>query len=175
MRAFIGAAVIAALLAVGGAEPVDAQEGYALGPGDIIRVTVFGEPDLSGEFEVGADGVVSLPLVGAQVLSGLSVSGAETVIERELAAGFIQNPDVAIDILNYRPFFVIGEVNNQGVFPFIADLTVLKAVAIAGGFTYRADEEDIVVKRAGSEEEVPIGIDELVNPGDVIIVEERWF
>lgn len=175
MRAFIGAVVVAALLSVGTAGLAEAQEGYSLGPGDVIRVTVFGEPDLSGEFEVGADGVVSLPLVGAATLGGLSISGAETVIERELAAGFIQNPDVAIDVLNYRPFFILGEVNNQGVFPFIADLTVMKAVAIAGGFTYRADRDDILVKRDGTEEELPIGIDELVSPGDIIIVEERWF
>lgn len=175
MRAFIGAVVVAALLSVGTTGPAGAQEGYSLGPGDVIRVTVFGEPDLSGEFEVGADGVVSLPLVGAATLGGLSISGAETVIERELAAGFIQNPDVAIDVLNYRPFFILGEVNNQGVFPFIADLTVLKAVAIAGGFTYRADRDDILVKRDGTEEELPIGVDELVSPGDIIIVEERWF
>ncbi len=168
----LGAAV-AMVLATGG--QASAQEGYSLGPGDVIRVTVFGEPDLSGEFEVGAGGGVSLPLIGEAALGGMTIPAAEVFIESRLADGYIQNPDVAIDVLNYRPFFIIGEVNNQGVFPYVADLNVLKAVAIAGGFTYRADKDDIVVKSGGIGDEIPVDLDSTVSPGDVIIVEERWF
>lgn len=160
------------VLAVG---PAFAQSAYSLGPGDVIRVTVFGEPDLSGEFEVGAGGGVSLPLVGETMVEGMNINGAESTIESKLAEGFVLNPDVSIDVLNYRPFFIMGEVNNQGTFPYEVDLTVLKAVAIAGGFTLRADKDDITVKVGGVGEDVPVELDTVVSPGDIITVEERWF
>ncbi|MQX37905.1 polysaccharide biosynthesis/export family protein [Roseospira navarrensis] len=170
------AAVFTLFAVLGWAAPAAvAQEGYSLGPGDVIRVTVFGEPDLSGDFEVGANGGVSLPLIGEANLGGMTIPAAETFIEDKLSAGFIQNPDVAIDVLNYRPFFILGEVNDQGIFPYVADLTVMKAVAIAGGFTYRADEDDITVKYGGSGEGVPAELDTPISPGDIIIIGERFF
>lgn len=165
---------IAAMVALA-AGPAFAQSAYNLGPGDVIRVTVFGEPDLSGEFEVGAGGGVSLPLVGETMVGGMNIPAAEVAIENKLAQGFVQNPDVAIDVLNYRPFFIMGEVNAQGVFPYVADLTVQKAVAIAGGFTLRADEDDITVKVGGVGEPVPVDLDTAISPGDIVIVDERWF
>jgi len=175
MKTWVMALMGAVAMVLVAGHPAVAQEGYSLGPGDVIRVTVFGEPDLSGEFEVGAGGGVSLPLIGELPLGGMAVSAAETFIESRLAAGYVQNPDVAIDVLNYRPFFILGEVNNQGVFPYVADLTVHKAVAIAGGFTYRADKDDIVVKVGGIGDEAPVELDTVISPGDVIVVKERWF
>lgn len=170
-RAFL----IAVVATVYDAVPARAQQGYTLGPGDIIRVRVFGEPDLSGEFEVGPSGRVSLPLTGETMLGGMTLGAAERRIEAALKGDFLQKPDVSVEVLRYRPFFIAGEVNNQGQFPYVPGLTVHKAVVIAGGFTPRADEDDVLLKVGGVGEPAEVDLDTVVNPGDIIIVEQRWF
>ncbi len=168
--------VLLAVLAVGG---VLADTAYRLGAGDKVRVTVFGEADLSGEFEVSADGTLALPLIGEVKVGGLSLRESERLIGVKLADGYLQNPKVAIDVLNYRPFYILGEVRVPGKYPFETGMTVLTAVTLAGGFTYRADEKDILVIRAGrpggDTTLRPVPLDMPVQPGDTIRVTERFF
>lgn len=149
---------------------------YALGPGDVVRITVYGEPDLSGSFTVGTDGRVAVPLVGPAVLAGMTPMAAAEHLEHALrTGGVLQAPAVAVDVVTYRPFFIIGEVNRQGPHPYLPGLTVHKAAAVAGGFTRRADRDDVRIKRGGQGEPVPVDLDAPVWPGDIVIVEERWF
>ena len=147
---------------------------YTLGAGDKVRVTVFGEPYLSGEFTVNANGTVSLPLIDPVLVAGKTLSQTEALIRERLAAGFISDPKVSVDIMQYRPFFIMGEVKNPGSFPYVADMTVLHAVAIAGGYTPRASQSKIVLQR-GDQEDMPVKSSTPVLPGDVITVKERFF
>jgi len=150
---------------------------YKLGPGDRVRVTVFGHQDLSGDFEVGAGGALSLPLIGEIRARGLTLKDLEGAIVDKLRPDYLKNPSVAIDVLNYRPFFIIGEVKQPGGYPYVSGMRVVEAVALAGGFTYRARENDILIRRAGDPdgETRPADQATIVLPGDVIEVPQRFF
>lgn len=156
----------------GAEEPLN----YTLDTGDKLRITVFGHPDLSGEFEVGSTGSVTLPLVGEVGAVGRSVTQLEKAIVAKLKPDYLRNPQVSAEVINYRPFFIIGEVKNPGTYPYIGGMRVVNAVALAGGFTYRAKKDQVLITRAkgdGTPEEV--GSDALVLPGDVIQIKERFF
>jgi polysaccharide export outer membrane protein len=151
--------------------------GYQLGPGDQMRVTVFRHEDLSGEFAVDGEGFFALPLVGEIMTAGLTARQLENEIELRLkAGGYLIDPQVSIEVLNYRPFYIIGEVNSPGSYQYVNGMNVINAVALAGGFSYRADQDDITISRGGSEgpqiEALP---DTAVLPGDIIEVPERFF
>ena len=150
---------------------------YKLGPGDKLRVTVFNEPDLSGEFDVGGQGTIALPLIGQVAVVGLTLSEVDALITQKYGANYLVAPRVSVEVLNYRPFFIIGEVKNAGSYPYVNGMTVLNAVALAGGYTPRADRGDILLKRAnsGSTGEQRVTEDTTVLPGDVIRVKERFF
>jgi protein involved in polysaccharide export with SLBB domain len=150
---------------------------YKLGPGDKLRVTVFNEPDLSGEFDVGGQGTIALPLIGQVTVVGLTLSEVDALITQKYGANYLVAPRVSVEVLNYRPFFIIGEVNHPGSYPYVNGMTVLNAVALAGGYTPRADKSDILLRRAnsGSVPDRPVKEDTVVLPGDVINVQERFF
>ena len=150
---------------------------YRLGTGDRLRLNVFGEDNLSGEFVVGGAGTVSLPLIGEVQATGKSPAELKTDIEAALADGYLKAPRVNIELLNYRPFFVLGEVANSGEYPYSEDMTVLNAVATAGGFTYRANKKAVFIKRAGAaaEERFALTATTPVQPGDTIRIGERLF
>lgn len=150
---------------------------YQLGSGDQIRVTVFGEEDLSGEFEIDGTGTVSLPLIGAVKLGGQELDRAENLIMEKLADGYLINPRVSIEVMNYRPFYILGEVKKPGSYPFVNGMTILNAVALASGFTYRAQEKKITITREidGVKTKVEADDTTLVRPGDIIRVPERFF
>ena len=155
-----------------------AQEAqYKLGSGDQLRVTVFGHNDLSGDFLVEGSGLVSLPLVGAVALGGKTVTEAEAAIVGALKPDYLKNPRVSVQVLNYRPFYIIGEVNSPGSYSYVNGMTVLEAVAIAGGFTYRAKESEMTITRGSDadRQEAEAVPETLVLPGDVIEVPERFF
>src|SRR5215469_8297877 len=159
--------------------PGDAQDAsaYRLGTGDKIRVTVFGEKDLSGDFDVNDQGVVALPLIGPTKLAGKTISEAETQITASYGKDYLVNPRVNVEVLNYRPFFILGEVKNPGSYPFVNGMTVVNAVALAGGYTPRAKRDHIMVKRAAKAGagEQEVSEDAVILPGDVIRVPERFF
>lgn len=166
-----------AMLLLATLPPAMADNAYRLAAGDRLRVTVFGEEDLSGEFELDGAGTFSMSLIGAIPAHQQTVRDLEIIIEDKLRDGFLVNPQVSVEVLNYRPFYIIGEVNNPGSYPYRAGLTVINAVALAGGFTYRADEDDIEITRgagAGSKP-TPVEREEVVLPGDVVRVNERFF
>jgi protein involved in polysaccharide export with SLBB domain len=121
---------------------------YRLGPGDRVRLTVFRHEDLSGEFELDGEGDVALPLAGDILAQNLSARQLENETEIRLREkGYLVDPQVSIEVLTYRPFYILGEVSRPGEYEYASGLTVVKAVSIAGGFTYRADQADIVIER----------------------------
>jgi polysaccharide export outer membrane protein len=148
---------------------------YRLGVGDMLRVTVFNEPELSGEFEVGSTGNVNFPLIGEVPAEGRSIADLEDAAEEKFLNGYLKAPNVSIEVLNYRPFYILGEVNAPGSYPYVSGMTILNAIALAGGFTYRASEDEVLLKRPGGEGEISVPVDTLVLPGDVVTVEERFF
>jgi protein involved in polysaccharide export with SLBB domain len=151
--------------------------GYRLGPGDQVRLTVFRHQDLSGQFEIDGEGFLAMPLVGEVRSAGLTARELENSIEDQLKnGGYLVNPQVGIEVLNYRPFYIIGEVNNPGSYQYVNGMTVSNAVALAGGFTYRADQGDITITRGGSNgSHVEAKSSTEVLPGDIIEVAERFF
>lgn len=167
------------LIWAAGSYPVYAAEdlaaSYGLGPGDEVRVTVFNQPDMSGQFLIGADGMIALPLVGNINAQGVSVRELESRIQDALRPDFLKNPAVNVEVLNYRPFYILGEVDKPGSFPYVSGMRVVNAVALAGGYTARASKEGIFIERTGSKERIKATSQTLVLPGDVIQVQERFF
>jgi polysaccharide export outer membrane protein len=150
---------------------------YHLGAGDRVRIIVFGQPDLSGEFQIDGSGKVALPLVGNVEAGGLSASDFEKRVTEKLKPDYLQDPRVSVEVMTYRPFYIVGEVKNPGNYPYTNGMTVINAVAMAGGFTYRAKDDDFEIKRANdpSKQIEEASQETLVHPGDVITVPERWF
>lgn len=169
----LSALLLVCCQAAAAAEPA----GYQLGTGDRIRVTVFGHEDLSGEFEVTGTGDVSLPLIDEVHAKGLTVSELETSIEDALQPDYLIHPRVSVEVLAYRPFYIVGEVATPGSYPYVNGMTVLNAVAVAGGFNYRARKGRIVISRGEGQgaHEISADMDTLVLPGDIIKVPERFF
>jgi polysaccharide export outer membrane protein len=166
--------VPAALLpgpAPGGNEP------YTLDSGDKLRVVVFGQDGLSNTYIVDATGRIALPLIGAVSVRGCTTAQASRAIADKLRNGFVREPHVAIEVEAYRPFFILGEVIAPGLYPYVPNMTVETAVAIAGGFTPRAYRYDAEVSRSQSgvtaRQKVPLIAP--VRPGDTITIGERWF
>ncbi len=150
---------------------------YLLGPGDQLRVIVFGSEDLSGEFEIDGTGLVSLPLIGKIRAGGKTLAETESAIIEALKPDYLKDPHVSLQVLNYRPFYIIGEVRAPGSYPYVNGMTVLEAVAIAGGFTYRAKESRMKIIRAtdATRQKNTVSPRTVVFPGDVIEVPERFF
>lgn len=150
---------------------------YQLGAGDKVKVNVYGEADLSGEFLVGDNGRIDLPLIGAVQARGQTVTQFQNAVVARYSGGYLKDPKVSVSVLNYRPFFIQGEVGKGGEYPYKAGLTIQNAVAIAGGYTYRANTGKAFVRRAGQDQEVEVQTNQRVaiNPGDIIRVPERFF
>lgn len=172
--------LLAAPMAPARAQPVDASAEapvYRLAADDKLRITVFGEPDLTGPFTVGSDGNLSFPLIGSVKAAGLTVAELQAALTSRLGAKYLKNPKVAAELVDYRPFYILGEVNKAGQYPYRAGISVVAAVATAGGFTYRANHKTVAIKHIGTpgEEKVKLTPDLLVQPGDTIRVLERFF
>lgn len=149
---------------------------YRLGVGDKLKVTVFGEDNLSGPFEVNAVGQVSMPLIGEMPAKGLAIHEFRESVTRKLADGYLKNPKVSVEMLNYRPIFVHGEVKNGGEFAYKNGISLRDAIAMAGGYTYRADQSYLYVGREGEPDvAVKTPADVAILPGDNIRVPERFF
>ena len=149
---------------------------YHLGIGDKLKVTVYGEENLGGAFEVGALGQISLPLAGDIQAKGLSLDEFRHQVTQRLASGYLKNPKVNVEMLNYRPIYVQGEVKNGGEFQFKNGISLRDVVAMAGGYTYRADQTYLYIGREGEPDvAVRMPTDVPVLPGDNIRIPERFF
>ena len=150
---------------------------YVLGIGDKVRLTVYGEDDLSGEYEVSSTGVMALPLIGAIKATGTTVREFEDAVRKKLKAGYLNDPRVSAQVTNYRPFFILGEVSKPGSYPYVNGMSVLNAVALAGGYSYRADTDGVTIMHASDSEkkEQSAREDAVVMPGDIVRVPERLF
>lgn len=158
--------------------PVVPLAAYRLGNGDLVRIITFGEQQLTGEFRVSDNGNIAVPLLGNVMAAGLTPSGLEAEIARELRQrNLFRDPSVSVEVVAYRPIFVLGQVNRPGQFPYQPGMTVLTAVAIAGGFTYRAVEHYASIVRTTGDQAVEGKVmrQSLVQPGDVVTVFERRF
>ena len=188
---FKGLTILAAGLLINGCETTNIASGdndiltentratteYTLGVGDQVRVIVFGEDNLSGEFVVDSSGFISMPLIGEVQASGSSIRGFQKAVEARLLDGYLNDPRVSAEVMNFRPYYILGEVTTSGEYPYSNGLTVLNAVATAGGFSYRANKKYVFIKRAGETNEVryPLTVTTPVQPGDTIRIGERLF
>lgn len=155
---------------------VEVKGPYALDTGDVVRVSVYGEPELTKSFRVDDGGAIALPLVGAVRVRGMTTQMAAAQITASLAEGYIREPSVAVEIETYRPFFIQGAVKTGGQFPYIYGMTVRAAISTAGGFSDTADRSRaIVYRRQGNEmAKGVVGLDFPIYPGDTIVISERW-
>jgi len=164
-------------VAVLAADQQEIDTTYRLSAGDKLRITVYGHADLSGEFEVDASGYISLPLAGDIKAAGGTANDLEVTIISALQPDYLKNPRVSAELINYRPFYIFGEVKSPGSYPYTNGMTVVSAVAVAGGFTYRARRSRIRIIRGNDDDQVELeGSDDTpIKPGDVIEVPERFF
>lgn len=151
-------------------------QGPGLEPGDKVRITVFDEPTLTGDYDVGADGSVTMPLIAQVPAAGHSARQLSDAIGTRLTqGGYVIKPRVAVDVLAFRPFYILGEVNKPGEYTYVGEVSLLQAIAKAGGFTARAQTSKVVVRRKSWQggRTVPVGDPGLIIlPGDTITVQE---
>ncbi len=157
--------------------PCRAQTIYPIDSGDTVKVTVFGERELSGEFVVDAQGRLNLALIGPIAVRNLTADQARTVIHDAYLDGYLRHPDIAVEVIAFRPFFILGEVNQPGTYAFVPGMNVLNAIAISGGMTYRGDEDDIEILRGNDSNRVALEakLNTIIMPGDIVRVTERYF
>lgn len=161
----------------GATESDDIEELYRLGAGDKLKIITFGEEDLSGEFEIEGSGSISFPLIGEVKAGGKTLREFEKLLSNSLEEGYLINPKVSIEIINFRPFFIMGEVNKPGSYPYVNSMNVLNAIALAGGYTHRARKSSAIIMRNINDkiEEIDVKETTKVLPGDTIKIEERLF
>jgi protein involved in polysaccharide export with SLBB domain len=161
--------------AAAGSGATDAQ--YRISAGDKLNIVVFGQEDVSGDFQVDGGGNITMPLLGQVAAAGRTVTQLQSEITTALDKDYIVNPRVSIEVLNYRPFYILGQVNSPGSYPYVSGMDVRQAIAIAGGFTRRARTSSVTVIRQTAKGSVEIDAkpDAPILPGDTIEVERRLF
>ncbi len=159
------------------AQPVAYDSAYHLDAGDKLRVVVFGQEGLTNTYAIDAAGSITMPLIGAVPARGRTPAGLAAEISAKLRNGYIRDPSVAVEIDSYRPFFILGEVQAPGQYPYVPNMTVESAVAIAGGFTPRAKRNVVTVTHtdAGGSGRYVVPMGTSLSPGDTVYVGERWF
>lgn len=180
MRSALWTILVLAVLSVASTSNVraaDENQPYILGRGDVLRVTVFGEEDLSGTFTIGDGGAISMPLIGKIPAAGKTLDQLDAALTAQFRNGYLTDPHVSTQITTYRPFYIMGEINVPGSYPYVSGMTVLTAVSLGGGFTYRADKTDIEIIRANDPAQKPVRATAKtpVHPGDIIRITERLF
>lgn len=159
------------------AAPNGPEPAYRLDAGDRLRVVVYGQEGLTNTYSIDAAGAITMPLIGSVPARGRTPAGLAAEITSRLRRGFIREPSVAVEVESYRPFFILGEVTAPGQYPYVPHMSVESAVAIAGGFTPRAQRDHVTVTHpeggATVREVVPLGTP--LSPGDTVYVGERWF
>ena len=156
---------------------VTVDSSYQLAPGNKVRINVFNQEDLSGEHTLDGNGQFSMPLIGTVNANGLTADELEALLVSRYKPDYLVNPRIFVQIGNYRPYYLMGEVASKGAFPYQPGLTYLEAIANAGGFTYRAKQGVVYVIRGDDPEqnEIKLSIDDEVQPGDIIRIAERLF
>src|SRR5580704_1577497 len=174
---------IVPMAAAGGGSPGAGEAGTGrdsnkLGPNDRLRITVFGQPTLTGEYTLDGNGVLAFPLIGNVPANGVTTSQLQQAIAAKLAPDYLVNPNVSAEVITRRPFFVIGEVQKPGNYNYVTSLTAINAVAMAGGFTRRARKNDFYVRRTAADGQtvrIEAHSGTLLQPGDTLEVRERLF
>lgn len=151
-----------------------ADMNYHLGAGDEIEVAVFGDDSLSGKHQLDGNGTFTFPLIGTIRAGGKTSQELETVLQTRLKE-YVLDPNISVEILNYRPFYIVGEVLQPGSYPYVDGMNVINAVAIAGGFSYRAKKSEFYIQRKNDPVEIEANQASPVLPGDVVVVQERFF
>ncbi|MGB6636950.1 MAG: polysaccharide biosynthesis/export family protein [Bradyrhizobium sp.] len=146
---------------------------YRLDAGDKLRVVVFGHEGLTNTYAIDAGGAITMPLIGAVAARGKTPAGLAADISARLRNGYIREPSVAVEVESYRPFFILGEVAAPGQYPYVPNMSVESAVAIAGGFSPRAKRDSVTLTHNAGRTVVPLGTS--ISPGDTVLVGERWF
>lgn len=178
--------VVAAALALSGCASAGAlpalsispdEAVYRLGSGDQLKITVYGEENLSGSYPVNGEGNISFPLIDELKVAGLSISEFEKVLTEALSQGILNDPNISVEVTNYRPYYILGEVGKPGEFSYVDGLTIFSAVARAGGFTYRAAQKRVYIRHKSEKDEKLYRVDggTPVQPGDTIRIPERAF
>jgi polysaccharide biosynthesis/export protein len=150
---------------------------YHLDAGDKLRVVVYGQEGLTNTYAIDAGGAITMPLIGSVPARGRTTAGLAGEIAARLRNGYIREPSVAVEIETYRPFFILGEVAAPGQYPYVPNMTVESAVAIAGGFSPRAKRDIVTLTHsdAGGAMRMVVPLGTPVAPGDTVMVGERWF
>ncbi len=151
--------------------------GYRVGAGDRLSIRVAGEQDLTGEYVVDATGVLSMPYVQSVPVAGLNTGQIERLVVRKLQAGYLRDPKVSVQAISLRPFYIMGEVTTGGSFPYQPGITVQNAIAIAGGYSTRADKGVVLITRrsATGTNTYKVPVTTQIYPGDIVFIRERWF
>jgi protein involved in polysaccharide export with SLBB domain len=155
----------------------ESADAYRLGTGDKVRVIVFGEDDLGGQFQIDDRGFIRLPLIGQLKAAGSTPKELEASIATALADGYLNQPRINVEITEYRPFYIIGEVNKPGQYAYVNDMSALNAIAVGGGYTVKASDSWVYVRRDGQKDEVRLVADATtkIHPGDVVRVPQTGF
>ena len=161
----------------GYASAAPSQPSYSLDSGDKLRVVVFGQDGLTNSYVVDAGGNINMPLIGSLPARGVGTQQLASLITTKLKQGYVRDPSVSVEIEAYRPFFILGEVNTPGQYPYVANMTAEAAVAIAGGFSPRANKSKVELTRGGGGQQVrgQVPLNYPLKPGDTVVVKERWF
>jgi len=149
---------------------------YTLGSGDRLKIIVFGEEDLSGEFQVDGSGHISFPLIGEVTARGHTLRELERNLVEKLSDGYLVDPKISLEVLNYRPFYILGEVKKPGMYEYVSGINLHNAVAMAGGYTHRARRNKAEITRSNPEEVIKDAEHStVILPGDIINIRERFF
>ena len=153
-----------------------AQDVYLLGAGDKVAIKVFGHEDLSIETLLGNSGKINYPFLGEVKVVGMSLTQVEQFIIKGLKGDYLKNPNVYVHVVEYRPFYIHGEVKKPGGYPYQPGLTVNQAVALGGGLTERASQDKIIISPEGKKDQhINASLNHVVNAGDTITIEQRFF
>jgi len=166
---------IVPMAAAGGGSPGDSNK---LGPNDRLRITVFGQPTLTGEYTLDGNGVLAFPLIGNVPANGSTTIQLQQAIAAKLQPDYMVNPNVSAEVITRRPFYVIGEVQKPGNYPYVTDMTAVNAIAMAGGFTRRARKNDFYIRRLdkdGKVVRIEANVGTVLQAGDTLEVRERVF